>query len=82
MRRRFGRALLLGLEILVAADIIKTVAVETTLESVVTLAVLVLVRVVLSFSLDVEIDGVVPWRRLPTSGRRGGSTGPGGDTAR
>jgi uncharacterized membrane protein len=78
MRQRFGRTLLLGLEILVAADIIKTVAVETTLESVTTLAVLVVVRVLLSFSLDVEIDGVVPWRRLATSGRRDGAAGSGG----
>ena len=69
MRRRFGRALLLGLEVLVAADIIKTVAVDTTLQSVLTLAVLVAVRVILSFSLDVEIDGVVPWRRLAASAR-------------
>ena len=70
MRRHFGRGLLLGLEVLVAADIIKTVAVEATLESVLTLGVLVLVRVLLSFSLDIEIDGVPPWRRLATDSRR------------
>ncbi len=63
IRRDFGRALLLGLEILVAADIIKTVSVATTLENVVILGVLVLVRTLLSFSLDVEIEGVAPWRR-------------------
>lgn len=78
MRRRFGRALLLGLEILVAADIIKTVAVDTSLESVLTLGVLVLVRVLLSFSLDIEIDGVVPWRRLARGAARPGPTPPGG----
>ena len=69
MRRNFGRALLLGLEVLVAADIIKTVAVETTLESVLSLGILVVVRVLLSFSLDIEIDGVPPWRRMMVSSR-------------
>ncbi len=62
-RRRFGQPLLLGLEVLVAADIIATVTVDRTLESVVSLGVLVLVRVVLSFALDVEIDGMLPWQR-------------------
>lgn len=62
-RRRFGRTLLLGLEVLVAADIVKTVAVESTLGSVLVLAILVVVRTVLSLSLDAEIDGVAPWRR-------------------
>jgi uncharacterized membrane protein len=68
IRRDFGRALLLGLEILVAADIIKTVSVATTLENVVILGVLVLVRTLLSFSLDVEIEGVAPWRRRQFEG--------------
>lgn len=63
-RRRFGQPLLLGLEVLVASDIIATVTVDRSLESVVTLGILVLVRVVLSFSLDVEIDGMLPWRRV------------------
>ncbi len=62
-RKRFARSLLLGLEVLVAADVIQTVAVDNTLRSVSTLGVLVLVRTVLSFSLDIEIDGVVPWRK-------------------
>jgi hypothetical protein len=57
-----GRSLLLGLEFLVAGDIIKTVAIEPTRESVVVLAVIVLVRTVLSLSIDVEIDGRWPWR--------------------
>ncbi len=63
IRRNFGRALLLGLEVLVAADIVKTVSIETTLENVLILGLLVLVRTLLSFSLDVEIDGMLPWRR-------------------
>ena len=63
VRRSFGRVLLLALEVLVAADVVETVAVDLTLESVGTLALLVLVRTVLSLSLSAEIEGVVPWRR-------------------
>ena len=63
VRRSVGRPLILGLEILVAADIIKTVTVDTSLESVGVLAILVAVRIALSFSLDVEVDGIAPWRR-------------------
>jgi uncharacterized membrane protein len=68
IRRNFGRALLLGLEVLVAADIVKTVSVATTLENVLILGILVLVRTLLSFSLDVEIDGMFPWRRKQLEG--------------
>jgi len=63
-RRDFGRPLILGLEVLVAADIVQTITVDLSLESVATLGVLVLVRVVLSFSLDIEVDGMVPWQRF------------------
>ena len=63
VRREFGRPLILGLEILVAADIIKTITVDPSLESVGTLAILVAVRIALSFSLDIEVDGIAPWRR-------------------
>ena len=76
-RRSFGRPLLLGLEVLVAADIIATVTVDRSLESVVTLGILVLVRVVLSFSLDVEIDGILPWRRLRYEHPSGGKASQG-----
>lgn len=62
-RRRFGRPMILGLEILIAADIIETITVDRTLESVLTLGLLVLIRVVLGFSLDVEVEGIAPWRR-------------------
>ena len=62
-RTHFGRPLILGLEVLVAADIIETVTVDRTLESVAALGLLVLVRVILSFSLDIEIAGYFPWRR-------------------
>lgn len=63
LRHSLGRAILLGLELLVAADIIRTVAVEPTLTSVAVLAVIVLVRTFLSFSLEVELEGTWPWRR-------------------
>ena len=68
LRRAFGGAILLGLEILVAADLVRTVAVEPTLNNVVILAVIVLIRTVLSFSLEIEIEGVAPWRRAAVSG--------------
>lgn len=60
-RSRLGRAILLGLELLVAADIIATVAIEPTLDSVLVLAGIVLIRTFLSISLEVEIEGRWPW---------------------
>lgn len=68
LRETFGGVLLLGLEILVAADLIRTVAVTPTLDSVAVLGLIVLIRTLLSFSLQVEIEGVPPWRRALTSG--------------
>jgi uncharacterized membrane protein len=62
-RSNIGRAILLGLELLVAADIINTVAVEPSLQSIVVLAGIVLIRTFLSFSLEVEIEGRWPWNR-------------------
>jgi uncharacterized membrane protein len=62
-RRDIGRSILLGLELLIIADIILTVTVEQTLESAATLGVIVLVRTFLSFSLEVELEGVLPWRK-------------------
>ncbi len=62
-RDGFARPLLLGLEVLVAADIIETITVDRTLESTASLGLLVLIRVILSFSLETETDGVVPWRK-------------------
>ena len=70
VRTVFGRSILLGLEFLVAADIIRTVAVEPSLENVAVLGVIVLIRTFLSFSLEVEIDGTWPWRRA-TAGQAG-----------
>ena len=64
-RRRLGRSILLGLEFLVAADIIRTVAVTPTGESVAVLAGIVAIRTFLSFSLQVEMTGAWPWQRRP-----------------
>ena len=61
-RRRLGHGILLGLELLVAADIIHTVAVELTFETVGLLAVIVAIRTFLSFALEVELDGRWPWQ--------------------
>lgn len=66
LRSNLGRVILLGLEFLVAADIINTVAVEPTLQSVVVLAGIVAIRTFLSFSLETEIEGQLPWRRAKT----------------
>ena len=63
LRANLGRTILLGLEVLIVADIVLTVAIDLTVESAVTLGLIVLVRTFLSFSLEVELDGVVPWHR-------------------
>ena len=63
LRSELGRAILIGLELLVAADIINTVAIEPTLESLAVLAGIVLIRTFLSVSLEVEIDGKWPWQQ-------------------
>jgi uncharacterized membrane protein len=68
LRQAFGGTLLLALEILVAADLIRTVAVSPTLDNVIVLGLIVLIRTFLSFSLEIEIEGVVPWRRVLVSG--------------
>jgi uncharacterized membrane protein len=63
LRRRLGRAILLGLEFLVAADIIGTVLVSPTLANAAALGVVVLIRTFLSWSLELEIDGRWPWQK-------------------
>jgi uncharacterized membrane protein len=63
LRSNLGRAILVGLEFLVAADIIHTVLVELTLETVAALAGIVIIRTLLSFSLEAEIEGQWPWQR-------------------
>jgi uncharacterized membrane protein len=62
-RQRLGRSILLGLELLVAADIIRTVAVTPTFESVGVLALIVIIRTFLSWSLELEISGRWPWQK-------------------
>jgi len=70
LRSQLGRAILLGLELLVAADIINTVAIEPTLDSVLVLGAIVLIRTFLSWSLEVEIEGRWPWRQAAAEERR------------
>lgn len=64
-RQQVGKAILLGLEFLVAGDIIRTVAVAPTFAGVGVLAILVVVRTFLSFTLDVELSGQWPWQSRP-----------------
>lgn len=62
-RHDLGRAILLGLEVLVAADIVRTVAFTPTMDSVMVLAMIVAIRTFLSWSLALELDGRWPWQR-------------------
>ncbi len=68
-RSDLGRSILLGLEFLVAADIINTVAIEPTLDSVLVLGLIVLIRTFLSWSLEVEIEGRWPWQQAAAEQR-------------
>jgi uncharacterized membrane protein len=84
VRTVFGRSILLGLEFLVAADIIRTVAVQPSVANVAVLGLIVLIRTFLSFSLEVEIDGRWPWQgpglgRPAPSPASGGAGKPGGE---
>lgn len=71
LRRDLSRCILLGLEVLIVADIVRTIIVDPTLESVAVLGIIVVIRILLSFSLEVEIDGVWPWRRRELASRTG-----------
>ncbi|HNA98393.1 MAG TPA: DUF1622 domain-containing protein [Marmoricola sp.] len=69
LRTTLGSAILLGLEILVAADLIRTITSKPSIEEALILALIVLIRTVLSISIQIEIEGVLPWRRaLLTNG--------------
>jgi uncharacterized membrane protein len=68
LKQAFGNALLLSVEIFVAADLVRTVVVSPTLDNVLVLGLLVLIRTFLSFSLETEIEGVLPWRRATARG--------------
>ena len=72
VRQSVGRAILLGLEVLIIADIIQTITIDSSLESAITLGVVVLVRTFLSFSIEIELEGVVPWRRSSAKPGRSG----------
>ena len=65
VRRTLGRTILLGLEVLIIADIVRTIIVDPTLESVGVLGLIVVIRIVLSFSLEIEMEGTVPWHAKP-----------------
>jgi uncharacterized membrane protein len=69
-RQGVGRAILLGLEVLIIADIVLTITVDQTIDSALTLGLIVLVRTFLSFSLEIELEGTLPWRRGSTGKRR------------
>jgi uncharacterized membrane protein len=77
LRGNVGRTILLGLEVLIVADIVLTVAIDQTIESAFTLGVIVLVRTFLSFSLEIELEGVVPWRRRAVQAADAASGKPG-----
>jgi uncharacterized membrane protein len=68
LRRDLGRGILLGLELLIAADIIGTVVIEPTLQNLAVLAGIVAIRTFLSFALEAELRGTVPWRRTGGAG--------------
>lgn len=70
LRRNLGRCILLGLEVLIVADIVRTIIVDPTIESVAVLGIIVVIRIILSFSLEVEMDGVWPWQRWRFAARR------------
>lgn len=65
LRHELGKSILLGLEVLVAADIISTVSTEPTMNSVLVLGLIVLIRTFLSFSLQIELEGKLPWKKKP-----------------
>ena len=63
LRQDIGKSILLGLEILVGADIIATVITEPSMDKVLTLGIIILIRTLLSFSLQVELEGKFPWQK-------------------
>jgi uncharacterized membrane protein len=76
-RQMVGHSVLLGLEVLIIADIVQTITIDSTVESAASLGLIVLVRTFLSFSLEIELDGIVPWRRwMLTEETRSAGDGP------
>ena len=76
-RQDVGRAILLGLEVLIIADIVLTITVDRTFDSALTLGLIVLVRTFLSFSLEIELEGTLPWRRGSTGRQPATAAGDG-----
>jgi uncharacterized membrane protein len=72
-KQQLGNGLLMGLDLLVAADVIRTVALESTLYNVATLGLLVVVRILLTWSLVIELEGRWPWQPLPATGEDDGT---------
>ena len=68
LRESLGGAILLGLELLVAADIVKTVTSTPSLTDAAVLGMIVLIRTILSITIEIEVDGVAPWRKALTTG--------------
>ena len=66
LRTSIGSAILLGLEIMVAADLIRTITSEPSIENVTVLGIIVILRTILSMSIQIEIEGTLPWRRALT----------------
>jgi len=79
LRADLGRAILLGLELLVIADIIGTVAIEPTLQNLTVLAVIVVIRTFLSWALGLEVSGRWPWQRAQDMGQHPGGAGSASD---
>ena len=75
-KHNLGKALLLALELLVAADVVRTVTLAPTLENVTVLGILVLVRTILSWSLIVEMEGRWPWTAADAAARAGEAVEP------
>ena len=69
-RRDVGQSILLGLEVLIFADIVETITIDPALKNALALALIVAVRTFLSFSLEIELDGIVPWRKRSTANDR------------
>ena len=76
-RQMVGHSVLLGLEVLIIADIVQTITIDSSVESAASLGLIVLVRTFLSFSLEIELDGIVPWHRwMPRETQRPTTNGP------
>lgn len=75
-REDLGRSLLLCLEFLVAADIIRSVAIEPTLQSVTILAIIILIRTFLSVTMELEVNGRWPWQKYPANNGNHNSQDP------